>query len=250
MTLSRNFTLWVHFLLDQCVPPLLRDSRWFMWLPFKLLFGDKAEIFFHFKQQARHLTEQEFQRIYQQTAGVSIQRDTDLNSASIAAIEQHTQGHAVLDIACGRGFLSKRLAKNHQVTAADIVIDTKLRDAHPSIRFYECNVEKLPFTDKQFDTVICAHTLEHVQHLEIAISELRRVTARRLIIVLPKQRPYRYTFDLHLHFFPYAEDVFKLMGEKTTQSCLNVGGDWFYWEDRLPAVKFSDSGVRCKTASS
>jgi len=230
MTLSRNLTLWIHFVFDQCLPPVLRDSRWFMWLPFKLLFGDKAKIFFNFKQQAPRLSEQEFQQVYQQAASVFIQRETDLNNASIAAIEQHILGNTVLDIACGRGFLTKQLAQNYQMTGADIVLDPNLRKIHPDIAFYECNLENLPFSDKQFDTVICAHTLEHVQHLEPAIRELRRVTAQRLIIVLPKQRAYRYTFDLHLHFFPYAHDVLTLMGQQTEQTCLDVGGDWFYWE--------------------
>lgn len=230
MNLSRNLTLWIHFLFDQCLPPLLRDSRWFMWLPFKLLFGKQAETFFSFKQRAPSLTEQEFQQIYQQTAAVSIQRATDLNAACITVIEQHIVGDKVLDIACGRGFLAKRLAQHYHVSGADIVLDPQLSQAHPDIDWHECNLEHLPFTDQQFDTVICAHTLEHVQHLEPALRELRRVTAQRLIIILPKQRPYRYTFDLHLHFFPYAHDVLNLMGQQTEQTCLNVGGDWFYWE--------------------
>jgi hypothetical protein len=42
----------------------------------------------------------------------------------------------------------------------------------------------------------------HVQDAHAALEELRCVAKRRLIVVLPKQRPYRYTFDLHLRFFP------------------------------------------------
>jgi hypothetical protein len=30
MTISRNVALVIHFLLDEWLPPILRDSRWFM----------------------------------------------------------------------------------------------------------------------------------------------------------------------------------------------------------------------------
>jgi ubiquinone/menaquinone biosynthesis C-methylase UbiE len=88
----------------------------------------------------------------------------------------------------------------------------------------------LPFGDASFDTVICTHTLEHVRNIHQAVSELRRVTGRRLIIVVPKQRPYRYTFDLHLHFFPYKSNFLTLMGNQASV-CQEIGGDIFYVED-------------------
>ena len=138
----------------------------------------------------------------------------------------------VLDIACGRGFLARYLAHRYRVTAADVVIDSQLIKESPQIHFEETRLEKLPFADKAFDTVICTHTLEHVHDINTAISELRRVTGKRLIIVVPKQRPYKYTFDLHLHFFPYASNLLLLLGPgKGKYSCQELGGDWFYVED-------------------
>lgn len=231
MNLSRGVTLWIHFVFDHILPPVLRDQKWFMWLPFKLLFREKAEIFFSFKATAAGLSPEKFRDIYTQAAPVFIQRETDLNVASIAAIEELVLGQTVLDVACGRGFLAKRLASKYRVTGADIVLDHTLITARPEISFFEANLEHLPFDDGQFDTVICAHTLEHVQHPAHAISELRRVTARRLLVVVPRQRPYRYTFDLHLHFFPYAHDLINFMGHGEGY-CRDVGGDWLYLWDR------------------
>ncbi len=228
MKLSRDLTLKINFLFDQCLPPLLRDARWFMWLPFKLLFGQRAEIFFQFKDRAPGLSAEQFAQVYRDAAPVFIQRDTDLNKAGIDAIESHVVGPSVLDIACGRGFLARRLAAHYRVTAADIVLDPALAAAHPAIRFQQANIEALPFADREFDTVVCTHTLEHVQHLAQAVHELRRVCARRLIIVVPRQRPYRYTFDLHLHFFPYVTSLLQVMGATGGhQQCHNV-----YLEDR------------------
>lgn len=232
MKLSRNVTLWIHFLLDQCCPPLLRDSKWFMWLPFRLIFGSKARIFFEFKQRAPMLTAAEFREVYAETTSVTIDRDTDLNDACIGAIEANVVGESVLDVACGRGYLTKRLASKYVVTGVDVVLESSLASSG-RIRYVEASIEELPFADAQFDTVVCTHTLEHVQSPQRAIAELRRVARRRLLVVLPRQRPYRYTFDLHLHFFPYRHDVMMLMRTGSRASyCESLGGDWFYREDR------------------
>lgn len=231
--LSRGFTLWIHFLFDHCLPPVLRDAHWFMWLPFKLLFGQRAGIFFSFKDKAPDLSVESFAQIYRDAAPAFIPRETDLNQASLTAIEANIVGDSVLDIACGRGFLAKRLATRYQVTAVDMLFDPLLTAATPQVRFQQANIENLPFADRAFDTVVCAHTLEHVQHLYQAIQELRRVCRRRLMLVVPRQRPYRYTFDLHLHFFPYAASLRQVMGHTgTRQECRDAGGDWFYLEDR------------------
>lgn len=232
MKISRDITLLIHYFFDQLLPPVLRDSRWFMWLPFKILFRDKAGIFFKFKEQAPFLTENEFRDVYLDTASVHIQRETDINQECLMAISENLVGKKVLDIACGRGYLVRQLACYYEVTGADIVIDPKLIDSMPEVVFKETTLENLPFKDQEFDSVICAHTLEHVQDIQFAINELKRVTKKRLIIILPKQRSYKYTFDLHLHFFSYEHDLLKLLSpDKNTYKCDSLGGDWFYVED-------------------
>jgi ubiquinone/menaquinone biosynthesis C-methylase UbiE len=80
--------------------------------------------------------------------------------------------------------------------------------------------------------VVSTHTLEHVQHLDRALDELRRVARRRLIVVVPKQRPYAVTFNPHIHFFPYRWSVLAWTGTAATHTCELVGGDWLYVEDR------------------
>jgi ubiquinone/menaquinone biosynthesis C-methylase UbiE len=102
--------------------------------------------------------------------------------------------------------------------------------AHAAITCVEASIERLPFDDGQFDTVVCTHTLEHVQHLQRAVDELRRVARRRLIVVVPRQRPYRYTFSLHVNFFPYAWSLTGQLGHAPGAVIKNLG-DWFYLED-------------------
>ncbi len=47
--------------------------------------------------------------------------------------------------------------------------------------FFECNVESMPFKDKEFDFVYCSHVLEHTVDPEKACSELMRVAKRGYI---------------------------------------------------------------------
>jgi len=168
----------------------------------------------------------------QEIKSVLMERDTDLNESCIDEIFRHIGGQTVLDVGCGQCFLAGKMSTKFQVTAIDLTIDPALNVRYSDIKFVAGSVETLPFRNEEFDTVVCTHTLEHVQKLFAAISELRRVTKRRLIVVVPKQRPYKYTFDLHLHFFPYEHSLRTVMASNgRAHSCKNVGGDLFYVED-------------------
>ncbi len=235
MNISRRFALIIHFILDECVPPILRDQKWFIWLPFRLLFGDKDRFFYEFKDQAPDMNAEEFSRVYRETADVHIQRETDLGEECIQKIEQNVVGPSVLEAGCGRGYLANILSRSHKVTACDIAISEAMTERYEAVRFQRENVESLSFTDQIFDTVVCTHTLEHVQNLPAAVAELRRVAARRLIIVVPKQRPYRYTFDLHLHFFPYRNMLLAFLcpsEQGVNYQLREIQGDWYYQEER------------------
>ncbi|MDX1974972.1 MAG: class I SAM-dependent methyltransferase [Rickettsiales bacterium] len=200
--LSRDTSLKIHYFLDHWVPPAIRDCRWIMSIPMRILFRHRYSIYLDFKKNAFGLTDKEFSDVYRLVSDTAIQRETDLNEISIEKIQKHVTGPTVLDVGCGRGFLANLLSAQYRVTGVDIVIPDALRTRYPQVTFQEAGCESLPFADKQFDTVICTHTLEHVRNMHLAIKELRRV-GKKLIIIVPKQRPYHYTFDLHLNFFPY-----------------------------------------------
>jgi len=216
MKFSRQTALKFHFILDQLLPPLLRDARWFMSIPFRILYKDRAHVFLSFKEKAWAMTEEEFAQAYRDVEPVLMERDTDLTDEAIGAVLGEIVGGDVLEAGCGKGVLAGKLVERARVTATDIII---------------CDVEALPFPDCSFDTVVCTHTLEHVRDLGKSLSELRRLTRHKLVIVVPKQRPYRYTFDLHLHFFPYASSLLGAFGKPVGDARLReVGGDWLYTE--------------------
>lgn len=232
--LHRNVTTPLNWMIDNLVPPFLRESKLIMQIPFLLFFGKKAPSFMKFKQAAPFLSRREFRAYYAFLADKHIQRSTDLTTSAIRKIVQSVSGETVLDISCGRGFLAQEIVRNtgKHVIGVDFIIPDALQSSHNPC-FVEGDIEMIPFADRSFDTVICTHTLEHVQHLELSVNELRRVTRRRLIIVVPRQRAYTYTFDLHLHFFPHRWSL-SLITRNQQARCELVGNDIFYLEDIVP----------------
>lgn len=230
MKIPRNTALKINYVLDQLLPPIVRDNRLLMSIPMRALFGKDTSDIMTFKDSAFRMTEAEFGDFYRRTtARWELQGETDLNQRCIDAILDSVVGERVLEVGCGRGYLAGILAQRWSVCAVDIVIAAELPARNPLVRFEEASIEQLPFGDREFDTVVCTHTLEHVQHLDRAIAELRRVAAQRLIVVVPRQRPYRYTFNLHLHFFPYRWALESWFGHRQGAVIRNLG-DWLYVE--------------------
>ena len=230
--LSRDTSLRIHYILDQWVPPFMRDCRWLMAIPLWFVFGHRYKHYLDFKKTAYTMTEKEFRESYRIVSDTAIKRQTDLNKLSIEKIQQHVVGSTVLDVGCQNGFLAGILSRHYNVSGVDIVLDSQACASYPLVKFYEENVEALPFPDRIFDTVICTHTLEHVRNVHLAIAELRRVTAHKLIIIVPRQRPYKYTFDLHLNFFPYDYSLLAAIGKiKGKTLCEDVDGDILYVEE-------------------
>ena len=226
MKLSRTASARLNAVLDDWLPPRLRDGQLFT-AAARRLQGEGAIPIDEFKDRAFALSEPEFGDFYRFQSHALDQGETDLTPESADAVTRAVVGTRVLDVACGRGYLAERLAPDHQVVGCEIAVSS----ASPRFDTVAGSVERLPFADRSFETVVSTHTLEHVQHLALAIAELRRVCARRLVVVVPRQRPYRVTFNAHLHFFPYAWSVLAWTGTERSHSLELVGGDWLYIEE-------------------
>ena len=84
--------------------------------------------------------------------------------------------------------------------------------------------------------MICTHVIEHVLEYRQAIAELRRIARRRLIIVVPREREYRYSFNPHFNFFPYTHSFLRAVHPvPQTHICLDIGRDIYYREDLAEA---------------
>ena len=238
---QRRFTNLIRHVLDDWLPPALRDNR--------LLFGAMGRAFhganfdLDFKRKAHDMSEAEFLDAYArlEVKGKGRYRPTDMTEDELDWMTSNTLGPEVLEVGCGQGELALRLAARDdlRVTATDLcpadVEGVRVRAASRglAIRAEVANLEQLPFLNKSFDTVLCAHTLEHVRRFDQAVAELVRVTRRRLLVVVPCQRYYRYTVDYHLHFFPEPEQLVLRMGLPDAR-CAKVTGDLCYRADFSP----------------
>ena len=83
----------------------------------------------------------------------------------------------ILDIGCGFD------ANRYATTLCDI---TDHSEHHKDRNFVKLKKDskKLPFEDNEFDFVIASHVIEHVEHIELFISEIQRI-AKKGYLELP-----------------------------------------------------------------
>ncbi len=234
MSVNRLVEKVVKFTLDECCPPVLRDNKFFMTLLLKVVFRDKAHHFLDFKEKVAFMSKEDIKSMYTDIRSVQCSAETDLSTRLLKKIVGETKGKSVLDVGCGKGVLADYLSRHFIVGACDVYIEKESAEKYINVSFKEADIHKLPYGENEFDTVVCTHTLEHVTDFNRAVQELRRVAKKRLIIVVPKERPYMYSFNLHLHFFPYKYLVLYAMKQNMTSLNCKVeemGGCWYYQED-------------------
>jgi ubiquinone/menaquinone biosynthesis C-methylase UbiE len=235
--LKREFTNVIRHIMDEWIPPVIRDSRWFMYPFFYFAYRGKniAEVM-DFKRKVYSFTPEEYDRFYNGLDTISRNRETDLNKACLDFILDRIDSGAqsLIDVGCGNGLLLREIHQRHpHLKLAGIDIKEKVQDAaQRCFEFVRGDIEKLPFADKSFDVVTCSHVIEHLLHPEKCLAEFLRVAKKQLFIVTPKQRFFYYTLDEHVNFFPYQEKLTSLI-PLTEYHCENLDGDWAY-EGKVP----------------
>lgn len=233
---SRRVTNAVRYLLDDWLPPAVRELRPLSRLLALAFHGRHFDL--DFKRRAFAMSAEQFAAAYARLprGRRSAYRNTDMTAGQIRWAVDNAVGPDVLEVGCGHGVLARRLAAaGFAVTATDLSPENleavrRAVSAGPRLRLQIADAERLPFADRSFDTTVCAHTLEHVRDFDRAVGELVRVTRRRLLVVVPCQRYYRYTIDYHLHFFPEPEQLVLRMG-LSGADCRKVHGDLCYRAD-------------------
>jgi len=235
--MNRELTNKIRFIIEDICPAVIRDSFIFRGLA-GMIWGGHIEQLASFRERAPFLSDDEYEDLYRNHPRVH--DDTDNSVACLDQIARDIVGTSVCDIGCGTGHLLRYVLKTNpdlkKVTGVDLVIDDIPPDE--TIEFMAAKVETLPFADNEFDTVICTHVIEHILDYRQAITELRRITARRLIIIVPREREYRYTFNPHFNFFPYTHSFLRAMHPvPATHHCVDINRDIYYREDAAQTMK-------------
>ncbi len=83
-------------------------------------------------------------------------------------------GDRVLEVGCGSGHLTKRLAARG-IDVVGIDANPNAREVADTERVLHMRAEQLDFEDKEFDAVISVHAIEHIPPLAEAVAEMARV---------------------------------------------------------------------------
>lgn len=219
----------IRFIMDELLPPVIRDSSWFMFPFYFVLYrgrGIKAKM--NYKSLVYAMSEKDRNDFAEEIDLISRRRKTDLSENNITHILRSIQrdSRSVVDIGCGKGYLLNRIKE----ARPDILLfgsDMSNKVQFGGIEFLRGSITDLPYENEQFDTVICTHTIEHIIDLKKAIDELIRITRKQLIIVTPWQRYFYHSFDSHVHFFYVDAELLHYL-PFTKYTCFKMNMDWVY----------------------
>ncbi len=228
--MDRNATNFIRTILEDHIPAAWRDSAPFLFAA-RLIVGKYVDEVAAFRRRAVDLTDEDHARLYENHP--RIHDETDNSPQCLRRIVAEVVGTSVLDVGCGTGALLRMIRQARpdldRCVGADIVAPQK--EPGDSVDFLSARIEQLPFASKEFDTVVCTHTLEHVLDFRGALAELRRVAAKKVIVVVPREREGRYTFNAHLQFFPYKESFLRAASPFAGRyECSDIGRDIFFTE--------------------
>ena len=188
-----------------------------------------------FKELAPGMTVTELRDLYRSADSLASGRVTDTNPEALAYVLAtiDARSRTLLDVGVGTGHFLRRVQDERRLDGIRLFgCDLMERGNEGRARMIVGDNEALPFADGAFDTVTCMHTLEHSRNLARALSELRRICRRQLILVVPRQQYLFYTFDMHLQFFP-TEAVFAEALHVPETEIRRFGDDLVYvWEQR------------------
>lgn len=113
-----------------------------------------------------------------------------------------------LDAGCGNGYLAGRLAERAgRAWGTDLSL-SRLRDTSrmfPKVSFCRASIFGQPFADRTFDLVSAVEVVEHLEEPDRALRELRRLSARHVLVTVPYRGPLTLLYCPHCNT-PYYHD--------------------------------------------
>ena len=228
--MNRETSNKIRFIIEELLPPIIRDSFIFTYIIKKIHRSD--DLHFKLKEKIFSSKKDIYNKYYKIES--KIHNETDLSKKCIREIHKNIKGMEIIDVGCGNGYLLKSLFKKKlNLFASDVKIfsTNKKEFKKLNIKYKEEQINDIKYK-KKFDTVICTHVLEHILEIEEAYKKLIKLTKHRLIIVIPKERPYNHTFNGHIHFFPYYWSFINTIKPQNSFKIFEVNRDFVYIENK------------------
>jgi len=217
------------------------NQRFFARRTLRRKYGDWFET--EWRKKFRTVSDAEWKRAYDE-AWKHRKNDCVEESDAELFVSAMVPPGTVLDVGCGQGSLALRLAQaGFRATGVDVssealrIARRNALETGKEIELVEGFAESLPFPDKSFDYVTCAHTLEHVRDLKAVAAEFKRVAKRKIVILTPVQAFKMYMDNYHTQFFEQKEILVDAFG-LTRYECREIdcgdrasefqGKAWFY----------------------
>jgi 2-polyprenyl-3-methyl-5-hydroxy-6-metoxy-1,4-benzoquinol methylase len=119
----------------------------------------------------------------------------------LARVEEEAASLApssVLDVGCGEGVVTERLARrlSHALVLGVDADDARLAAewrarASANLSFATASVYQLPFGDGSYDLVCAVEVLEHLERPQDALAEMSRVARTALLLSVPNEPGWR-----------------------------------------------------------
>ena len=228
--MNREKTNMIRYVLEDILPPIIRDSFLFKFI-IKIFISKTLE---NFKTKILKISQKEYLNLYK---GLNkIHKKTDLSQICIDEILKNIKSRTILDVGCGEGFLLNQIKEkfnNVSLTGIEMKVSTNIKKKlrYNKIKLIETKIENLNKIKLNYDTVICTHVLEHILDINTAYDNLKKICKKKLIIVVPRERPFRYTFNAHVHFFPYKWSFINTIRPKNKFIIKDLKRDFIYIEN-------------------
>lgn len=103
----------------------------------------------------------------------------------------------IIDIGCGEGLLlnyirDELLYKNVFAMDIDPAEISTAQNNIPQAGLMVASAYNLPFTDNQFDLLICTEVMEHLEEPKKALNEFHRITSKFCILSVPNEPLWRF----------------------------------------------------------
>jgi SAM-dependent methyltransferase len=229
--LNRRLTNAIRFVLDELLPPILRDSRWFMYPFFWVAYrGKNVRATMEFKRNVFGYSRRQYADFYAGLDSISRNRETDLNDGCLRAIYASIEDtdRSIVDVGCGGGYLLRELQQRFpQRSLLGIDVIERPEALPADIAFRQADIMDLDLAPASADVITCCHVLEHILDYRATMKKLVAAARRKVILVVPLQRPYFYTLDEHVNFFLFPPQFAYEVG---LADCRweSIDGDLFY----------------------